>query len=551
MQKLISLISLLLLIVIAGCSEPVLESSVVTVDHENIDPSEAGIAWFDGSVEEAFSLALETNKPVFLYWGAVWCPPCQEIKHTVFQTREFINMTQLFIPVYLDGDTGQAQVKGEEFGVKGYPTMIVFNPAGEEITRIPGGIDISKYNSVLALSLNRMRATSMLVRLALDNPSELLPEDYVQLAYYSWGQDSASLPEEVDAAALFYKLSTLAPDEETKSRFYMEYLVALVRQGNDIKGAGEESDKVLSVAAGDNAATGLQNILASDSLTLVCWDSLAYYAEEVLALPVFTKESRAQTATLWGERVFALRNSAALSRAEKLAGWLPTLYVQLEFDPDQLPEIEKKTEKVEKKTLPDALGSQLQSEMQAADAATPDSFERQSVINQMSYIYQQAGKDDLAKSLLMAELEKSQSPYYFMSGLSAMAEREEKTAEALDWRKKAYETSVGEATRFQWGANYVRTLIRLSPDNADEIIARSDSLLKEFKDPAELFAGRNFRVLRSLGKQLAKWEGEQTRSAIAFHSAVQAMCEAQPVESLEAKNCRSLPQPENSPKVAG
>ena len=56
-------------------------------------PSEvkvADIAWFEGSVEEAFAAAKTLQRPVYLYWGAVWCPPCQEIKNTVFKSKQFV-----------------------------------------------------------------------------------------------------------------------------------------------------------------------------------------------------------------------------------------------------------------------------------------------------------------------------------------------------------------------------------------------------------------------------------------------------------------------------
>src|SRR5213075_1107692 len=39
-----------------------------------------GIAWFDGDVNAAFSAAKTSNKPVLLYWGAQWCPPCKQLK---------------------------------------------------------------------------------------------------------------------------------------------------------------------------------------------------------------------------------------------------------------------------------------------------------------------------------------------------------------------------------------------------------------------------------------------------------------------------------------
>ncbi|MBV8633771.1 MAG: thioredoxin family protein, partial [Burkholderiaceae bacterium] len=38
--------------------------------------AEDGISWFKGDVDAAFAYAKKQHKPLFLYWGAVWCPPC-------------------------------------------------------------------------------------------------------------------------------------------------------------------------------------------------------------------------------------------------------------------------------------------------------------------------------------------------------------------------------------------------------------------------------------------------------------------------------------------
>ncbi|MBC7620859.1 MAG: thioredoxin family protein, partial [Candidatus Saccharibacteria bacterium] len=87
----------------------------------------AGIDWVKpegASVEAIFAKARADNKPVFLYWGAVWCPPCNQIKATVFNRPDFIAKSKAFVPVYLDGDTPGAQKLGAQFKVRGYPTTI-------------------------------------------------------------------------------------------------------------------------------------------------------------------------------------------------------------------------------------------------------------------------------------------------------------------------------------------------------------------------------------------------------------------------------------------
>ena len=509
-------------------------------------PQTTGINWYQGSIAGAFAEAGTSSKPIFLYWGAVWCPPCQEIRQTVFKSRQFIELAQLFIPVYLDGDTPRAQMYGEQFGVKGYPTMIVFNPEGEEITRIPGGIDISRYNRVLALSLEQMRPTAMLVDLALNDPGGLQDSDLTQLAYYSWHQDASALPDDIATGRFFYRLATLAAENpgslsgsEASARFYLEYLKAVAR-GDD----PEEHD---------DATARIKRLLASPTLILACWDTLAYDAGDLLALPVFAGKEKARLAKLWADQVFALRTSASLSRAEQLAGWLPR--IQLHFAPRQPPDqgrvASSPAQDMAVATLPETLREELVQELTQelieADRATGNRYERQSVIYQISTIYREAKLPDEARALLLKELDRSASPYYFMSALASLAEEQQDAAAAVAWRKQAYDTSVGEATRFQWGVNYVLALLRLTPEDTGRIADRSMGLLTEFAQPGEVFSGRNFARLTSLQDQLHLWQADHQTAAAAsaqfltlFQARIRGLCNQQAAGSVKARHCQSL-----------
>ena len=83
-------------------------------------PAEStGIAWYEGNVDAAFAAGRASNKPVLLYWGAEWCPPCKQLKSAVFTRPDFIEKSRLFVAVHLDGDLPDAQKWGDVFRVTG------------------------------------------------------------------------------------------------------------------------------------------------------------------------------------------------------------------------------------------------------------------------------------------------------------------------------------------------------------------------------------------------------------------------------------------------
>ncbi|MDC0892205.1 thioredoxin family protein [Pseudomonadales bacterium] len=496
------------------------------------EPSADEIQWFSGDVGQAFLQAKEEGKPIFLYWGAVWCPPCQEIKQTVFKSRRFISLTESFIPIYLDGDTARAQAAGEQFGVKGYPTMIVFNSLGEEITRIPGGIDISKYNDILAVSLNSIKPTSQLVEMVQAGSTTLTNADFQQLAYYSWGQDQQALPEKY-SPEIFLEMSNASKEPLASARLYMQYLRAVASSTE------AESRPVLVT----EAMARVTEILQNDALTLASWEYFAYYTQEVLSVVVDVEsdpEGAAMFADRWKTTMIRLSDSPSLSTAEQLAGFLPAIHFYYLED--------------ETREISPEFKTQILAAVRKADRATRNSFARQSVVSQINYVLQSAHLVSEAKAILLAELKKSTAPYYFMSSLSSIAENDGDDETALDWRRKAYESSQGAATRFQWGANYVRTLIRLTPEDDKLIVTTAMKLLLDIDSEEDTFSGRNFRVLRSMTKSLRQWaeenavadnniEKENTNSTGligSYNKFIETRCKAQESGTTALENCATL-----------
>lgn len=76
------------------------------------------------------------------FTGSDWCPPCIAMRKNVFSKKEFVTTaSKKFILVELDfpkSDKALAdknQPLAEKYRIEGFPTVILFTPAGKEFTR--------------------------------------------------------------------------------------------------------------------------------------------------------------------------------------------------------------------------------------------------------------------------------------------------------------------------------------------------------------------------------------------------------------------------------
>ena len=408
--------------------------------HPSTRTCRPGSRWVEGDVEAAFASARSADKPVFLYWGAEWCPPCAQIKSTIFNKREFQERARLFVPVYLDGDTPSAQKHGERFGVVGYPTMILFRPDGTEITRLPGGVDVARYATILDVALRDARPVKDILA-AAQSGGEVSANDWRLLAYYSWGTDAdgRALPQEQRLPAL-RTLAARCPAELPGecARLFFEYLDAAAAESTPEKSALDGLERA-------DARRKLLALLSSPSVQATNVDHLLYGAKDVVALlSAAGSPERRELTRAWGaalDQVGAPANAARLSAPEQLL--LVRARVMLaRLDAPDAP-------------LPPALLDQARQAVAEVDRKTTDGYARQAAINAAANLYWEAGLTDDANTLLTAELEKSKSPYYFMLDLADLSAKAGRKQEAVQWLARAYEGAKGPATRFQWGYNYL------------------------------------------------------------------------------------------------
>ncbi len=99
-------------------------------------PSEIG--WIK-SYEEGLKKAQKENKPLLVYFWAVWCAFCAKMDKEVLSDREVISfLKNSFVPVLLDvDDEGSFKYMGD-YRVVGTPTFVIISPQGELLRGVVG-----------------------------------------------------------------------------------------------------------------------------------------------------------------------------------------------------------------------------------------------------------------------------------------------------------------------------------------------------------------------------------------------------------------------------
>ncbi len=490
-----------------------------------VAPGAEGIAWHAGNVDAAFAQAKRERKPVFLFWGAVWCPPCNQVKATIFNRQDFIERSRAFVPVYLDGDTPAAQKLGSRFKVSGYPTMILFRPDGTEVTRLPGEVDGDRYMEVLTLGINATRPVRELLAAVNSGKHSLGASDWRLLAFYAWDVDEQSVVPKAQLPATLVKVAQACPPSAGDAALRLQ-LKALA-----VNAKAPEKDR----AALDKAAAlaQLQRVLADEKLVREMYSVLTDSADDITGyLTSSGSAERTQLLSTWDKVLIHFADETSLSRADRLGATAARVALA-------------KLDQPKDAALPTALAADARTAAARADKETTNVYERQAVITFAGYVLREAGLLNESDTLLKAELTRSHSPYYYMSGLASNAKRRGDAPAALDWYAKAYDASKGPATRLQWGTSYVRALIELAPQDAARIEQAAGRIIGELEAKPETFYARNGNVLSGLARRLNEWGATnlQDASLARLRAQMDGVCNKLPAAAPERKTCAQVLAP--------
>ena len=496
--------------------------------------AEGGIDWKEASndaqIDAAFAAAREANKPVFVYWGAKWCPPCNQVKATLFNRQDFIERSRSFVPVYVDGDSPGAQKIGARFHVSGYPTMVLFTPQGQEVTRLPGEVDPVRYTQVLTLGMNASRPVGAVLADALRRPASLDANDWRLLAFYSWDTDQQQVIDKKKLPATLLALADACPADapDTAMRLRLKALAAA-----DAK-----------TPAKIDAATrgGLVALLGDPARSREQTDMLTNYAAEIVRAA--SAPSTAERTALLGAFDTALKRLEAdttLSRADRMQALIAQVDLARIDDPDESA-VKPGAKAAPRAPLPAALLADVREQAARADREITNGYERQAVITAAAYLLERAGLDADSDALLKANLAKSHSPYYLMSELASNAKKRGDKAEALRWYREAFEKSEGPATRLQWGSSYIAALVDLAPTDEATIESATGELWSEAEKQPDAFYQRSGRSLERVGAKLQAWnKGGAHRAAMdRLKARLAPLCSAPARSGSERATCEAL-----------
>lgn len=440
--------------------------------------------WFQGSVEDAFAKARSEQKHIFLYWGAVWCPPCNYLKSQVFDHAKFAEVMKPAVAVFLDGDSERAQSYADKFNATGYPTIIIFDSEGRERLRLDSALDFKEFESVVGAVFSDTESLREVVAKFLAGKSS--DRDLALITGTSWYDINDKLYPTAnhikDRLAILDKLPSA--NKDARSRIASGLLLSAL----DIESKNElaETNKLLQAAAPKlfdtiflNSATihASREVIANFPKELISWKYPKPSAE------------RSKLIDTW---------QAALDKINKHEGYPADIYMYAALSSVNLYKL-----KHTGTAVPTTLLDNVRAAVATGDKNSVTEHQRIAAVYTAAYTLGEIGAFDDARKLLDKELKTTKVPWYFQSTYASVERKAGNPEKALYWAEQARLSVEGSASKLQWIFNEIRMVDTIAPADKN---TRLLTLFKIYFDHAltfsDGFVGRNSSQMKRAEKIL-------------------------------------------------
>jgi len=139
-KKLLTIIVLIVIISFAYESYNIALSKFKLSDSNNSYLGGITFHRSEPGLEKAFQLAQQENKPIMMYFWAIWCQYCAKFQTDTLgnpQVKKILEEDYVLVAMDLDVDRDASG----RYGVSYPPYLIFMDPSGNVLQRVPGAVD--------------------------------------------------------------------------------------------------------------------------------------------------------------------------------------------------------------------------------------------------------------------------------------------------------------------------------------------------------------------------------------------------------------------------
>ncbi|MCZ7383551.1 MAG: thioredoxin family protein [Candidatus Methanoperedens sp.] len=155
-KKLIAILVLLLIISMAYGTYNISLSNFKLSDKNN--SYLGGLTWYRSAsgLEKGFQIAQQENKPIAVYFWAIWCQYCAKFQSETLgnpQVKEILQKDYVLVAMDLDIDR---DVSGK-YGVSYPPYVLFLDGKGNVLERVPGAVDANYFLPIVTRVRDQVR----------------------------------------------------------------------------------------------------------------------------------------------------------------------------------------------------------------------------------------------------------------------------------------------------------------------------------------------------------------------------------------------------------